>query len=263
MNKILVSTFAAAAFAAFSHAAPVDDLKAAAKKLSDAPNYSWSTTTENAGGQGGFGGGATSGKAEKGGVSITTRETPNGGMQTLRKGDTIVMQNPQGGDWMTMDEMRAQFGGAGGPGGGAGGAPGGPGGQGGRAGGGGGFGMFGGGAAPADDVEALLTEVKELKAVDGVLVGDLNATAVGQRLAMGGGRGFGGGQAPAAPTNAMGSVKFWLKDGALAKYELHVKGTVEGRNGPRDTDRTTTTEIKDIGTTKIEVPEAAKKKLGA
>jgi hypothetical protein len=29
----------------------------------------------------------------------------------------------------------------------------------------------------------------------------------------------------------------------------------------RDIDRTTTTEFKDIGTTKIEVPEAAKKKL--
>jgi len=31
----------------------------------------------------------------------------------------------------------------------------------------------------------------------------------------------------------------------------------------RDVDRTTTVEIKDVGTTKIDVPEAAKKKLSA
>lgn len=58
-------------------------------------------------------------------------------------------------------------------------------------------------------------------------------------------------------------MKFWLKDGALAKYELHVKGTVNGRNGEMERDVTTTVEVKNVGSTKVEVPEEAKKKLGA
>jgi len=171
--------------------------------------------------------------------------------------------------------MRAQFanrgGGAGGArggagGAGAGGARGGGGAGGGR--GGAGFGFFGGGGAanPAEEAVALLETTKDMKPADGALTGELTEEAVAQRLSFGrGGRGGGGGggQTPPAPKNAMGSVKFWLKDGALVKYELHIKGTVTGRNGETEVDRTTTTEIKDIGTTKVDVPDAAKKKLGA
>ena len=74
---------------------------------------------------------------------------------------------------------------------------------------------------------------------------------------------FGGAPADYAK-NASGSVKFWLKDGALAKYVVNVKGTVTTPNGDeRDVDLTTTTEIKQIGATKVEVPEAAKKKFGS
>ena len=63
-------------------------------------------------------------------------------------------------------------------------------------------------------------------------------------------------------TNPKGSVKFWLKEGALSKYELKVTGKVEVNGNERDLDRATTTEIKEVGTTKVNVPEAAKKKLG-
>ena len=44
---------------------------------------------------------------------------------------------------------------------------------------------------------------------------------------------------------------------------LVVKGTVQGRNGEQQVDRTTTTEIKNVGSTKVMVPAEAKKKLGA
>jgi hypothetical protein len=47
----------------------------------------------------------------------------------------------------------------------------------------------------------------------------------------------------------------------LVKYQTHVTGTVSFNGTDRDVDRTTTTEIKDVGTTKIEVPDDAKKKL--
>ena len=69
-----------------------------------------------------------------------------------------------------------------------------------------------------------------------------------------------GGDGPTV-SNAKGSVKFWLKDGALSKYEYKVKGTISVNGTDRDIDRTTTVEIKDVGTTKVEVPEEAKKKL--
>ena len=73
-------------------------------------------------------------------------------------------------------------------------------------------------------------------------------------------RGRGGGNGPEI-SGAKGSVKVWVKDGLIAKYEIMVKGTVSFNGNDRDIDRTTTVEIKDIGSTKVEVPEEAKKKL--
>ncbi|MBC8002999.1 MAG: hypothetical protein H7X97_10475 [Opitutaceae bacterium] len=73
--------------------------------------------------------------------------------------------------------------------------------------------------------------------------------------------GAGGGEAPPPPENAKGSVKFWVKDGSLAKYEYNVQGTMSFGGNSIEINRTTTVEIKDVGTTKVEVPEEAKKKL--
>ena len=56
-------------------------------------------------------------------------------------------------------------------------------------------------------------------------------------------------------------MKFWLKDGALAKYEFKVQGKVDFNGNEMDVDRATTVEIKDVGTTKVNIPAAAKKKL--
>ncbi len=56
-------------------------------------------------------------------------------------------------------------------------------------------------------------------------------------------------------------MKFWLKEGVLSKYEVKVKGTVSFNGNEFDNDRTTTVEIKDVGSTKVEVPAEARKKL--
>ena len=72
--------------------------------------------------------------------------------------------------------------------------------------------------------------------------------------------GRGGANAPEI-SGAKGSVKFWVKDGLLSKYEIKVQGKVTVNGNDREVDRTTKIEIKDIGSTKIEVPEDAKKKL--
>jgi hypothetical protein len=61
--------------------------------------------------------------------------------------------------------------------------------------------------------------------------------------------------------NAKGSVKFWVKDGVISKYEFKVSGTVTMGGNDRDVDRTTTVEIKDVGTTKLALPDEAKSKL--
>src|SRR4051812_35149873 len=113
MKKLIIPCLVAAFATATSYAAPADDVKAAAKKLADAANYSWTTTTQNAGGGGGGGGfgggGPTSGMAEKSGLIVISREGPNGPTQTIRKGEQTVLQNPQDGQWVTMEEMMAQF----------------------------------------------------------------------------------------------------------------------------------------------------------
>jgi len=57
-------------------------------------------------------------------------------------------------------------------------------------------------------------------------------------------------------------VKFWITDGLLTKYQLKVQGHFDFNGNERDVDRTNTTVIKDLGKTKVEVSDDAKKKLG-
>ena len=47
----------------------------------------------------------------------------------------------------------------------------------------------------------------------------------------------------------------------LTKYQYNVQGTINRNDEDVDIDRTTTVEIKDVGTTKITVPEEAKNKM--
>ncbi|MBI5767087.1 MAG: hypothetical protein HZA93_04780 [Verrucomicrobia bacterium] len=267
MNKLLASCFAATLTAALVHAGPADDAAAAAKKVAAAANYSWTATTEIANSQ--FPAMPVNGVTEKGGYTVITREFNGNAMQTVRKGEQVVSQNMEGA-WMTMEEMRQQFanrgGGGGGQGAGGGNRGGGAGGGGGR--GFGGFGFGGGGQNnPAEDAANLAAKIKDAKLVDGAIAGTLSAEDAAPMLSFGGrgGRGgAGGGTPPPAPKNVSASVKFWVKDGVLTKYVLNVKGTIATPNGDeREIDRTTTTEFKDIGSTKVTVPEEAKKKLGA
>lgn len=119
--------------------------------------------------------------------------------------------------------------------------------------------------APADQAAELLKGCKEVKAGEGGLFSaDLteqaakdNAGFLGRRRAGQGGGGF----TPPEPKDAKGSVKFWVKDGVLTKYELKTSAKITFREEERDIDRTTTTELSNIGSTKVEAPEEAKKKL--
>jgi hypothetical protein len=252
MKNALASCLGFAIATTIACASPADDVAAAAKKLGEAPNYSWTVKTEIANSQ--FPAMPAEGMTEKGGYTVVTTSFNGNTRQTVRKGEQAVTQNRDG-EWMTMEELRQQFAGGGGGGGGGGRGPG-------R----GGFGMFGGAQIDlAKDVENLAGHLKDAKTEDGAIVATLSPDDVGTRLRFGrGGRGGQGGEAPPPPKNASGTVKFWLKDGALSKYVVNVKGTVTTPNGDeRDVDITTTTEFKDVGTTKVVVPDEAKKKLGA
>ena len=215
-----------------ANAAPKDDVTAAAKKLADKDNYAWKQTTENAGG-GGRGGGTSEGKTEKDGylwVSMTMRDNT---IEAVKKGDKGAIKTQDG--WQSLSEATS-------------GDP--------------------GPAtfiarrlqnfkAPAAQAEDLAGKVKELKQDGDAYSGELTEEGAKSQLMFGG---RGGGNGPEI-SGAKGSVKLWVKDGVLSKYEVKVQGKVSFNGNERDVDRTTTVEIKDIGSTKVQVPDDAKKKL--
>ena len=71
--------------------------------------------------------------------------------------------------------------------------------------------------------------------------------------------------APPPPeiTNPKATIKIWVTDGMLSKVELHTTGSVSFNGNSIDVDRTATTEFKDVGSTKVDVPDDAKAKLGS
>lgn len=213
---------------------PKDEVKSAAKKLGEKSNYSWKTTVavpESSQ----FRPGPTEGKTEKDGFTYVTMSFGNNTTEAAIKGDKRALKTQEG--WQSMEELAS-------------------------AGGGGGRGAFRGGMlrnlkAPAAQAEDLLGKVKDLKSDDGAYSGDLTDEGAKTLLTFGG---RGGGNAPDV-RGAKGSVKFWIKDGVLSKYQFKLQGTVTFNNNDIDLDRTSTVEIKDVGTTKVEVPDEAKKKL--
>ena len=111
--------------------------------------------------------------------------------------------------------------------------------------------------APANQALNLASKSEDLqKSDDGSYSGTLppdEAKALMQRRA---GRREGAGGGPDVK-DAKASVNFWTKDGMLVKFQFNVQGTMTVQGEERQINRTTSVEIKDVGTTKIEVPEAA------
>ncbi len=213
---------------------PKTEVTNAAKKLGAAANYSWKQTVESPGG--GFGAGTSEGKLEKGGSTVLSLAQFDSTVEAVLKGTNGVIKTDTG--WKTLTEASADDGG-------------------------GGFNpaMFTAlrlqtFKAPAAEAEDLAAKVKELKLADGVYSGDLTEDGAKQLMAF---RMPAGMEAPQM-TGAKASVKFWIKDGSLTKYEYHTQATMSFNGNDMNIDRTTTVEIKDVGSTKVTVvPEAAKK----
>lgn len=214
---------------------PKETVVSAAKKLGDADNYSWKQTSENAGG-GGFGAGTSEGKTQKGGYTWLSMSMRDNTIEAVKKGDKGAIKGENG--WSSLTEASS---GDRGP------------------------GTFMARRlqnfkAPAAQAEELAGKVKDLKGENGVYSGDLTEEGAKSLMMFGGRRGGGGGGNGPDISGAKGSVKFWVKDGVLTKYESKVKGSISFNGNDRDIDRTTTVEIKDIGSTKVEVPAEAQKK---
>ncbi|HLH54295.1 MAG TPA: hypothetical protein VKY92_11840 [Verrucomicrobiae bacterium] len=212
-------------------AEPKETVANAAKKLADSDSYSWKQTIENAGG-GGFGAGTSEGKYQKDGYTWLSMTMRDNTIEAVKKGEKGAIKNEDG--WKSLSEVAN---GDRGP------------------------GTFMARRlqnfkVPAVQAAELATRTKDLKQDGDVVSGDLTEEGAKSLLTFGGR----GGNGPEV-SGAKGSVKFWVKDGVLSKYQTNVKGTISFNGNDRDVDRTTTIEFKDIGSTKVTVPEEATKKL--
>jgi hypothetical protein len=217
-----------------------DDVKKAATKLGGEKNYSWKTTVETPNNSR-FRQGPTEGKTEKGGYTTLTMSFGDNTTDAILKGTNGAIKLPDNG-WQSLPEAGHDNGD-------------------------GGFnpGMFlarmlQNYQMPDAQAAELAGETQDLKKGTNGISGDLTEDGAKSLLSFRPRGRNGGGNAPEI-SNAKGSVTFWIKDGKLAKYQTHVSGTVSFNGNDRDIDRTTTVEISDVGSTKISVPDDAKKKL--
>jgi hypothetical protein len=237
----MVALLAGSLFAADS--SPKDDVINAATALGNQASYAWhSATASPGGGSGGFGAGPSDGKTEKDGYTWISMTRGDNTTEALLKGTNGAIKTPDNG-WQSLAEATADNGNGFSP------------------------TMFFARTlqnykTPAAAAADLAGQVTELKKDADSISGDLAEDGAKAMLSFRPRGGNGGANFPAPDiSNAKGSVKFWITDGKLSKYETHVSGKVSFNGNDRDVDRTTTVEIKDVDTTKIEVPDDAKKKL--
>jgi uncharacterized protein YdeI (BOF family) len=210
---------------------PKDDVIGAAQKLAAAASYSWNQTVvvpDTAQ----FKPGPTEGRTEKGGATYVKMSTfGDNTIEFMMQGEKTAVTD-QDGNWQSLTNLEN---GDQGP---------------------GRFlvGMVRNFRVPAAQATNLVASVKELKKDGDVYSGDLTEDGAKNLLTFRRGGG-------ATVTNPKGSAKFWLKDGVLNKIEIKVQGKVDFNGTEIDVDRDTTVEIKDVGTTKVAVPDGAKKVL--
>jgi len=240
MAKLMV----VAALALLAGRAADEDLDKAAAKAAEMGNYSCTVTVKVEGGGGGGGGGDGRGNQS---VELQVKaDAPwhvksadaeiykKGEVAAVKEGDTWKRlerpQRPQEGEEPDRKAIAAQ--------------------------------MLRGVRAPHELLKDLKSSsFKEVKKEDGeggrVYSGEL--TAEGVKPFLMGGRRRAGGDQPAP--QATGTAKVWVNgDGVITKYEINIEAKRKNREGDEITTKSTrTVEIKDVGTTKYDVPEAAAK----
>ncbi len=84
------------ASATLAPAGDKEDVVAAARKLSEAGNYSWTTTSEGGGG-GGMGAGGASGKTQKDGLTMLMLDMRDTQARVIIQGDKAAVETPDDG----------------------------------------------------------------------------------------------------------------------------------------------------------------------
>ena len=208
---------------------PKAEVGDAIKKLAAQSGYSWTYTPKTEGSESARRQGALTGKTEKDGFTLMRGEAGEVTFDLGIKGEKMVVN--YNGDWIsaaeigennrTVQRLRAL-------------------------------------KIPVAEAESLAGKTTSLKKdSDGAYSGELDGATAKEMFALLGRR------AAEAP-KAEGTVKFWVKDGRLAKYEFVVRGKITtGGEEKREVEvsRTTTVDITDVGSTKVSLPEEAKKKL--
>ena len=236
MNKYFIPMLLAALSGSFmaADASPIDDVKNAAMALANETNYAWEATVQVPQ-DSQFKPGPTEGKTEKDGYTSLSFSFGDNTTAAVIKGTNGAVQTDDG--WKSLSDAMKDNGD-------------------------GGFNptmflarMLQHYQVPAVESASLADDAKELHPADDSISGDLTDAGAKKLLSF---RGRRNGASPTI-TDPKGSVKFWIKDGLLVKYQYHVQGTVRFNDNDRYIDRTTTVEIKDVNTTKVDVSDDAKK----
>ncbi len=263
-------------------AGPVETAIVAAMKLPDAPNYHWQTDVTDdarsyaitgetdratdlslvtmpmaASTAGSRGGGGRGGRGRTGSPDTVTA--------VFKGTDKFLVQD--GENWRRPDEVAASSDRSG------------WGGRGGFGGPGRGRGMRGGArgdprgeeatgrgnlqsalSRPHEEIAIIVSGASDMKEEGGVISGRLSETAAKLLLVH-------DGQKDLTPLQAGGTFRLWVQNGALVKYETKLEGVVRSESGAGRGDhpvhQTAVTTISSVGTTKVEVPDAARRKLGS
>jgi hypothetical protein len=233
LSAVLISSL----FPTLSVAAdPKAELQAAVKKLAEAANYSWTTKVD-----GGFARGAGDGKTEKDGPTSLSIKLGDDSYDVIIKGDKAAAKGIGG--WASTTDLARDaeeemnfsperfllttiktF------------------------------------KTPSGQAQDLCEKIKTVQKSGDAYTAELDDETVKRLLTFLRRRGSDS-SAQVDAKEPKGSLKCWITDGTLTKMEVHLQGTVVFNNNERKIDRTTTTEIKDIGSTKVEVPDGAKAKL--
>jgi hypothetical protein len=232
---------------AVSLAAPdaKDDCTLAVERLAAAPSYSWKLTTEQPNGNAAAAWTSRveyqEGVVEKNGFTRITIALGNNTVEAITRAGKVVVK--QDAAWKTIDELSAEDGAQ-------------P-----------GFGrlvamIVQSVKLPGNRVAEYAAHVTQVKKDGDALTAEITGPYAASFLPRPGRpRGGTTTTAPTEPPDAKLSLKMWLKDGVLIKYETHVTGTVTLASGNRRYDRTTTVEISDVGSARVSVPDEARKKL--
>jgi hypothetical protein len=216
-----------------AESSPQDKIVSATRQLGAKPNYSWTTTTKEGDGNS-RSVGPIDGKADKGGLTFLSFSIGGIPVEVFMNGQKGAAKALEG--WQTFDEIAQTSGTAAAV-----------------------VRFLRSYKAPGIESAALSAKVKDVKDADGILSGELKEDAAKELLESGARRREW--QEPPKIENPKGSVKFWIQNGALTKYEVNIQGKVTAGDRESEVNRTTTVEIKDAGSTKLELPADAKQKM--